>query len=114
MKARLALIAAALLCLTAVQHAKAAEDWTSPDKFAHFDMGRISAIYATQHFSKRNAFLIGTGIGLAKELGDSTGAVPSVADFTVTAIGALAGAYAPGLSVSKRRETISVSYTWSF
>jgi hypothetical protein len=114
MKPRLALFAAALLALLAAQESRA-DDWTGPDKQGHLDAGIAVSTLARQHgLTKRDAFLIGAGVGLAKELGDATGGDPSAKDFAVTAMGALAGAYAPGLRIVKTPRVLTVSYTWSF
>jgi hypothetical protein len=114
MKPRIALFALGMLALLASEHARA-DEWTGPDKQGHLDAGIAVSTLARQHgFTKRDAFLIGAGVGLAKELGDATGGDPSAKDLAVTALGALAGAYAPGLRIVKTPRVLTVSYTWSF
>lgn len=116
MKARLAIIAAALLCLSAMQHAKA-DEWTTQDKSDHFAVGSAIALTGTHVFrDRRVGFALGAAAGLAKEFLDSrsTNHTVSAKDFAVTAAGAFVGAYAPGVQLQKRHKTWSLTYTMEF
>jgi putative lipoprotein len=89
------ILAAAIVCGSA--HAKCISNdaWTGPDKTKHFAVGVALGSAGVLAFNEpHKAFLVGAGIGLAKELYDRRGGgTCSAQDFAVTALGAAAGAY---------------------
>lgn len=107
---------AALLLLALVAGTAQADEWTGTDKALHLAAGAAISATSLTFTTPRNAFLIGAGVGLAKEVADYRSRArggshdPSAKDFAVTALGAAFGAYAPGVVLGRR----SISYQWSF
>lgn len=97
----------ALLCTTA-----AADEWTGRDKELHFAGGAAIAAAVTLATADQNTgFLVGVGVGVAKEVYDATGhGTPSGKDLIVTILGAYIGSRAAGWVITPR----SVSYNWRF
>jgi hypothetical protein len=111
----LTIVAALLLVFCVFAPHAHADEWTTDDKFQHYEAGRVASMLATTQVSKPKAVVFGAAVGVAKELVDAGGyGDPSTKDAVVTLAGALAGAYAPGLAIRKRGAVTSVSYTWSF
>lgn len=90
----------------------ASDKWTGPDKNKHFAAGAIAGSAGTLVFKDADkGFLVGVAVGAAKEIYDSRGhGTCSLQDFTVTALGAAAGAYGTAWIIAPR----FVGYAKSF
>lgn len=80
------------------------DSWTGMDKNKHLVGGVILGSAGTLVFkSPEKGLLFGAAVGLAKEAYDSRGhGTCSLQDFTVTALGAAAGAYGTAWIVTPR------------
>jgi uncharacterized protein YfiM (DUF2279 family) len=108
--------AALFLALLALADSAQADDWTGRDKTLHLSVGAAIGASVAAVTDKRTGFLVGAGVGLAKEVADYRSRArggehdPSAKDFIATAAGAALGAYVPGIVLGRR----SISYSWSF
>lgn len=105
-------------CVSATSLAKCIKNdaWTGPDKKLHLIVGTFAGSAGTMVFKDpHKGFLLGAGIGLAKELYDAKGGgTCSFQDFAVTALGAAAGAYGTAWLVLPRKDGVFVGYATRF
>lgn len=90
-----------------------ADEWNGVDKKMHFAGGALIAAAVGAATDSHTGALAGVAVGFAKEAYDMRNRdrhTPSSKDFVVTAAGAVLGAYAPGIILTRR----SISYQWSF
>lgn len=104
------------LCMASSVMARcvANDAWTGRDKALHLAAGAAAGSAGTLVFKDpHKGFLLGVGIGLAKEVWDSQHAdrhTCSLQDFAVTAAGAAAGAYGTAWLVLPQRQGVVVAY----
>lgn len=92
------------------------DQWKGADKALHFAGGAAVAMVATMHTrDPMQGFMWGAGVGLAKEVLDSTGnGNCSAQDFLVTVAGAGIGAVAGKWLIIPKRDGLAVAYRTEF
>jgi uncharacterized protein YfiM (DUF2279 family) len=95
-------ITALILALSAFS--AQADEWTGADKALHFTLGAaISAGVGVHYRDPMKGFLVGAGVGIAKELLDKPGGGSmSGKDAAVTILGAAVGAAGAHVIISPR------------
>lgn len=113
---RILVLVLALLCSPVYAKCIASDAWTGRDKKQHLMVGAFAGTAGTMVFKDpHKGFLLGAGIGLAKELYDARGnGTCSFQDFAVTALGAAGGAYGTAWLVLPRKNGLFVGYVKTF
>lgn len=92
--------------------------WTGRDKTLHFAAGAAIGSAGTLAFKDpHKGFLLGTGVGLLKEVYDRQHPDQhqcSLQDFVVTAAGAAAGAYGTAWFIAPRKDGVVLGYVGTF
>lgn len=112
----LAFLLSLALCGPVFAKCTSKDAWTGPDKNKHLVAGVAMGSAGTLVFKDAHkGFLLGVGVGLAKEVYDSRGnGTCSVQDFAVTALGAAAGAYGTAWLVLPKNNGVFVGYATRF
>ncbi len=92
-----------------------ADKWTGPDKNKHVLVGAAIGAAGTLVFKDPlPGFLLGTAVGIAKELHDrKNGGTCSLQDGVMTALGAAAGAYGTAWIVAPRKDGVFIGFSKS-
>lgn len=90
--------------------------WSGKDKTKHIAAGLAFGSAGTLAFKDPHyGFLLGAGIGLAKEAYDATGrGTCSFQDFAVTALASAAGAYGTAWVILPQKGGVFVGYSHTF